>query len=79
MGVVPLFAPEVDNTYYEPMTEGVHFLRVNDPSEVKKVIDSVSESQWKEMNEAGQDWYERNASPEGSFKVTEKVVKDILK
>jgi len=77
MGVVPLFAPEVDNTYYEPMTEGVHFLRVNDPSEVKKVIDSVSENQWKEMNEAGQDWYERNASPIGSFNVTRKIVESI--
>ena len=68
---------EVENTYYEPMKEGVHFLRVNDPSEVKPIINSVSESQWQEMHEAGQDWYNRNASPEGSFTVTKTIVENI--
>jgi len=78
MGVVPLFAPEVDNKYHEPLVEGVHFLRVEDPSEVRDVIDSVSEDQWQKMFEAGQDWYQRNASPEGSFRVTRKIVESIL-
>ena len=77
MGVVPLFAPGVDNTYYEPMKEGVHFFWVSSPSEVKKVINSVSESQWQEMHEAGQDWYERNASPEGAFNVTKTIVDNL--
>ena len=77
MGVVPLFAPEVDNTYYEPMQEGVHFLRVNSPEEVKQTIDSVSEEQWTEMHEAGQDWYNRNASPEGAYAVTRTIVDNL--
>ena len=77
MGVVPLFAPEVDNTYYEPLQEGVHFLRVNSPEDVRKVIDSVSESQWKRMHDAGQKWYQRNASPSGSFLITKKIMESI--
>ena len=78
MGVVPLFAPEVDNKYYEPMVEGLHFLRVNSPEDVKSTIESISEERWTEMHKAGQDWYQRNASPEGSFGVTKKIVESIL-
>ena len=77
MGVVPLFAPEVDNKYHEPLVEGVHFIRVNDPSEVKDVIESVSQDKWEEMVQYGQEWYDRNASPEGSFEVTKKIIEGI--
>lgn len=78
MGVVPLFAPEVDNTYHEPLVEGVHFIRINKPNEVGEVINSINKNKWLEMHEAGQDWYERNASAKGSFYITEKIVKNLI-
>ena len=77
MGVVPLFAPEVDNTYHEPLIEGVHFLRVNDPSEVKQVINSIDEKRWERMVRSGQEWYDRNASPAGSFLVTKRILESL--
>lgn len=77
MGVVPIFTTEVDNTYHEPMTEGLHFLRVDYPSQVKPLIDSINESRWKEMHLAGQDWYNRNASPEGAYAVTRTIVDNL--
>ena len=77
MGVIPLFAPEVDNVYHDPLIEGLHFLAVKEPSDVKKVIASVDEKQWLKMYEAGQDWYERNASPLGSFETTKSIVNSI--
>jgi hypothetical protein len=77
MGVVPIFTTEVDNTYHEPMTEGLHFLRVDYPSQVKPLIDSITESRWKEMHLAGQDWYNRNASPEGAYAVTRTIVDNL--
>jgi hypothetical protein len=77
MGVVPLFAPEVDNTYHEPLVEGVHFIRINNPSEVKKTIESIDKNKWLEMHEAGQKWYERNASPKGSFYTTKKIMENL--
>ena len=77
MGVVPLFAPEVDNTYHEPLQEGVHFLRVNSPEDARKVIDSIDKDQWQKMHDAGQEWYQRNASPEGAFNVTKTIIESI--
>ena len=76
MGVVPIFAPEVDNTYHEPLIEGVHFIRVQSPEEVKKKINSIDQDEWNEMHKAGQDWYERNASPKGSFETTKRIIED---
>jgi len=77
MGTVPLFAPEVDNTYHEPLVEGEHFLLVETPEQVKEVIDSVSEDKWTEMQKAGQEWFERNASTKGSYELTKKLVEAI--
>ena len=77
MGVVPLFSPEVDNKYHEPMVEGLHFLRVNSPQDVKPTIDSITEETWWEMHTAGQQWYRRNASPEGSFKTTQRILESL--
>jgi len=77
MGVVPLIAPEVDVTYYEPLEEGIHFLRVNDPSDVKEVINSVTESEWNKLHRAGQEWYNRNASPEGAYAITRTIVDNL--
>ena len=76
MGVVPIFASEVDNTYHEPLVEDVHFIRVNSPEEVKKKMNSIDQDKWNEMHTAGQDWYERNASPKGSFETTKRIIED---
>lgn len=73
-GVVPIFTPGVDNSYFEPLIEGLHFLRVNHPRGVKERIESVSKEAWRMMHNAGSDWYERNASVRGSFETTLKIV-----
>jgi len=77
LGSVPIFAPEVDNTYHEPLVEGLHFLRVDSPEQVKEKIDSTTKEQWIEMHEAGQDWFDRNASVHGSFNLTKKIVEGL--
>ena len=77
MGTVPVFAPEVDNTYHEPLIEGVHFIRIQSPDQFKPVISSVTQEQWQKMHDAGQEWYARNASTEGSFNLTKKIIESI--
>jgi hypothetical protein len=77
MGTVPVFAPEVDNTYHEPLIEGVHFIRIQSPDQFKPVISSITQEQWQKMHDAGQDWYARNASVEGSFNLTKSIVDKI--
>ena len=77
LGTVPIFAPEVDNTYHEPLVEDLHFIRVDSPEQVKEKINSITEERWTEMHEAGQDWFERNASVRGSYELTKKIVEGL--
>lgn len=78
MGAVPLFAPGVDTTYAEPLVEGVHFLAVQSPADVVPTIRGVSEDQWAQLQADGTAWYERNASAEGAFEVTRRIVEPLL-
>lgn len=74
MGVVPLFTPGVDVSYYEPLVENVHYLKVNSPDDVRKVVTKTSKNQWEDIHNQGQEWYNNNASPIGSFEVTKNLV-----
>lgn len=75
LGVVPIVAPEVDMTYYDPLSEGNHYFRCANPDEFKKIVESVSDDRWIEMSNNCREWYERNCSREGSFKTTERIMK----
>lgn len=77
LGVVPMVAPEVDMTYYDPLKEGVHYFRVNSPTDVESIVGSVSKDRWEEMSNNCRVWYEMNCSREGSFKTTERIVSDL--
>jgi len=79
LGVVPLCAPEVDMKYYlNPPTEGIHYLRIKGPEEIKDLIASISAEKWEEMSKAGQDWWKANASTEGMFRLTLETCRKIL-
>lgn len=74
MGTIPIFTPGVDNTYYEPLVEDVHFLYASSPEQVEEKIKSTSREKWIEMHNEGQNWYDRNISNEGSFLITQKII-----
>ena len=77
LGVVLIITPDVDLTYYNKLEEGVHYLKVNNPDEIKELIDSISKDKWCEMSEAGLKWYDENCSVIGSFKTTMKILKEL--
>jgi hypothetical protein len=71
MGTVLVCSPDVDtDNYAEPLKEGTHFLRAMNPIEAKEKMAAVSESTWETMSASCKAWWARNASVEGSFKVT---------
>lgn len=76
LGVIPIITPNTDLTFYNPLEEGKHYLRVNKPEEVKPLTDSITEEKWNEMSKAGLKWYEENCSPIGSFNTTMKIIND---
>ena len=77
LGVVPIFTPGVDNTYYEPLIENKHYIKVNSPEEVKNKLDSINKNKWEEMSNNCISWYNRNCSPKGSFDLTIKIINNI--
>ncbi len=76
LGVVPIITDGVDLTYYNKLTEGVHYLKVRTPEDVKPLIESISNEKWEALSSAGLKWYEDNCSPLGSFKTTIKIISE---
>jgi hypothetical protein len=74
MGVVPLITPEVNLEYYRPLEENVHYIRVDNPEDVERVVRETSEETWTTMSNACKTWYIQNCSPQGSFEVTQEIV-----
>jgi hypothetical protein len=76
MGCVPVVAPEVDMTNYaDPPVEGLHYFRVETPEEAKAMLQTTAE-RWMVMSAACRDWWQRNASTEGMWELTQRLIKN---
>jgi len=74
MGCVPVVAAEVDmSSYADPPLEGLHYFRVQSPEEAKAVT-KVTAERWTVMSAACRDWWERNASVEGMWSLTMRLI-----
>ena len=75
MGCVPVVAPEVDmDSYAVPPVEGVHYLRVTDPDDLRKKTEAMDEATWEAMSAAAFQWWKENASAEGMWELTKRLV-----
>jgi len=72
MGTVPVVTPDVDiSNYAEPLIDGVHVICVSDKKDaMNKLANVMTEAKWLEMSEAGFQWWKRNCSVDGSWRVT---------
>jgi hypothetical protein len=74
MGCVPVVTPGIDiSNYAEPLLDGVHVLCVRDAEDAKAKMAAITPDVWKQMSEAGHDWWRRNASAEGSWNLTTRL------
>jgi hypothetical protein len=75
MGCVPIVAGEVDITSYaSPPVEGIHYLRVTEPEQVREKVKTISEEDWTRMSAACRKWWADNASCKGMFELTKRLV-----
>lgn len=75
MGCIPVCASDVDmENYANPPVEGIHYLRVAKPEDLASVLGSISEQKWNEMSAACCSWWKENASAEGSWALTKKLI-----
>lgn len=60
-GTVPIITPEVSvDSYMEPLIENTHYIKVNNPEEMKKKISIISQNNWEIMSKECYEWYQRN-------------------
>lgn len=77
LGVVPLITDGVCTSYYEPLIEGKHFLRVRNPLHAKEVISGCSKLRWEYISHHGREWYDSNCSQQGSYELTRRILDEI--
>jgi len=76
-GTVPIVTPGVDMTNYAGKPkEGIHYFVAKTPEDVKRIVETTTETQWTEMSIAGRAWWRRYASAEGLFRLTWGIVNE---
>jgi hypothetical protein len=75
LGTVPIVAADVDmDSYANPPIEGTHYFRCATPEAVKSILESTTDEQRLKMSEACKVWWRDNASAEGSWLLTKKLI-----
>jgi len=60
-GTVLIVTPGVTtHSYMEPLIEGIHYIRVSNPSEIPYKLSDITKEKWEEMSIACYEWYQRN-------------------
>ena len=74
-GTVPICATEVDmNSYANPPVEGLHYIRVKNPEDIKEKLSQFDDDVWWRMSQACKNWYKENCSVDGMWGVTQKLL-----
>ena len=61
VGTVPIVTPGVEiDSYADPPKEGVHYIRVSHPNEIRQKLSTISQTKWVEMSVACVEWFNRN-------------------
>lgn len=76
VGTVPIITPGVSLDYFDPPVVGKHCLLARNVEELEHLINHTSPAEWSELSWQAQDWYNRNASPKGSFDTTARIIKE---
>jgi hypothetical protein len=61
LGTVPIITNEcVIFSYADPPVENVHFIRTNNPEDIKNILKNISKKQWEFMSKSCVEWYKKN-------------------
>lgn len=74
VGTVPIITPLVDLTYYNPLVENKHYIKIDTPCQLTDKIDQISREEWEYMSDSCLEWYTENASINGSFNTTIEIL-----
>jgi len=75
-GTIPLVTSDVNtSSYMEPLIENIHYIKVNDPDDVKNKISTVSQEKWLEMSNACNAWFMKNVHSDNCWNY---MINDIM-
>ena len=74
LGTVPIFTPGVCTDYHEPLVENKHFLYADKPEDIPQIIKNCNKEKWEYMSNECVQWYIRNCSVNGSYRLTEQLI-----
>lgn len=68
LGTVPIITESVSiESYMYPPQENVHYLRCNNPENLKTLLSNITQEKWKEMSINCYEWYQKNVHSKNSF------------
>lgn len=71
VGTVPIVTDAVEmDSYADPPIEGTHYIRVNNPAELREKLGDIDDTKWTSMSMACREWWDRNCSRCGSWETT---------
>jgi hypothetical protein len=68
LGTVPIITESVSiDSYMYPPQENIHYIRCNNPENLKNILLNITVEQWKEMSNNCYEWYQKNVHSKNSF------------
>ena len=69
LGTVPIITETVSiNSYMDPPQENQHYIRCDNPDDLKAIISKISKEEWQLMSNECISWYQKNVYSKNSFK-----------
>jgi hypothetical protein len=67
-GTVPIVTKEVSiESYYDKPIENVHYIKVDNSSELKYRINNITQNEWEYMSNSCYEWYQRNVHSKNAW------------
>jgi hypothetical protein len=69
LGTVPIITETVCiDSYMDPPQENIHYIRCNNPENLKTILSNISQEKWEAMSNNCYNWYQKNVHSKNSFK-----------
>ena len=68
LGTVPIITETVCiDSYMDPPEENIHYIRCNNPENLKTILSNISQEKWETMSNNCYNWYQKNVHSKNSF------------
>ena len=77
LGTVPIFTPNTNINYHDPLVRDKHFLFAETEEEFMHIVNTIDEETWSDLSNNCREWYNKNCSRKGSFETTKQILESL--